>query len=141
MNLKETESLLKELSAIDGRQITADRIKAWQGLLEMMPLDIALEAHKMARRDESIGYLEPKHIIAKAKEAAMRMEQEERRQQAMSPQKPVYQGIPAPKCKHGGSMPTCNTCCRELSKFHARHPEKDYGDPLCVQFARENLYA
>lgn len=141
MNLKETETLLRELSAIDGRQITAERIKAWQSVLESMPLDIAQEAHKMARMDETIGYLEPKHLIAKAKEAALRMEQEERRQQAMTPKPQEFKGILAPKCIHSSTIASCPKCAKAMWEFHKRHLEKDYGDTLCVEYARGNLYA
>lgn len=141
MNLKETEQFLRDLSAIDGRQVTADRIKNWQSILENVPLAIAEEAHKLARRDASIEYLEPRHIIAKAKQWAEQQDVEERRQQAMNPVKTQFQGIPAPKCIHESTIASCPKCCHQLWKFHERHIEHDYGDKLCVEFARENLYA
>lgn len=141
MNLRETEQFLRDISAIDGRQVTAERIKNWQAILENVPLDIAEEALKLARRDATIDYLEPKHIIAKAKQWAEQQDTEQRRQQAMNPAKREFTGIPAPNCIHGSTLPSCNTCCHQMHKFHERHPEHDYGDKLCIEFARENLYA
>lgn len=141
MNLRETEQFLRDIAAIDGRQVTAERIKNWQAILENVPLDIAEEALKLARRDASIDYLEPKHIIAKAKQWAEQQDTEQRRQQAMTPVKREFQGIACPKCIHDSTLAECQICCREMWQFHQRHADQDYGDKFCIEFARENLYA
>ena len=97
MKKTETEQLLREMFAIDGRKLDADKLLAWHNVIGGMPLDIAQRALRMARQDERISYIEPKHIIGKAKEAAEAMDREEQRKQR---QEPVKMGVPMPACIH-----------------------------------------
>jgi len=139
LNLKETETLLREMFAIDGRHLDADKIKAWHNVIGGMPLDIAQRALRMARQDERISYVEPKHIIGKAKEAAEAMDRAEARKAA---QPEVKKGQPMPTCIHGEGLLYCDTCCHTLW-IHQRDKLShlaNYIDPL-HEFAKENVIA
>ena len=138
MKISETEVLLREMFAIDGRYLEADKIKAWHNVIGGMPLDIAQRALRMARQDERIGYIEPKHIIGKAKEAAEALDHQEERNKK---QEPVKKGAPMPSCIHGKGVVWCNDCCNALYKNHEKtHAHLEYGDDLCHEYAKANLY-
>lgn len=140
MNLKETEILLREMFAIDGRLVDAERIKAWHNVLSNMPLEIAQRGLRLARQDERIHYVEPKHIIAKAKESAEALDREETRKKQQE-SKPVKQGIPMPTCIHGQGILYCNPCCDSMYRHHKTHAHLEHGDDLCLEFAKENVFA
>ena len=139
MKKTETEQLLREMFAIDGRKIDADKLLAWHNVLEYMPLDIAQRALRMARQDERINFVEPKHIIAKAKEAAEAMDREEQRKQK---QEPVKKGQPMPTCIHGVGLIYCDPCCHTLYKYQKEKLSHliNYSEPL-YEFAKENVIA
>jgi len=117
----ETEQLLREMFAIDGRKLDADKLLAWHNVIGGMPLDIAQRALRMARQDERISYIEPKHIIGKAKEAAEAMDREEQRK---AKQEPVKKGVPMPTCIHGEALLYCDDCCRTM--WHTLRIAKTY---------------
>lgn len=138
MKIQETEILLKEMFAIDGRILDAERIKAWHNVIGNMPLEIAQRALRMARQDERIGYVEPKHIIGKAREAAEALDREEERNKV---KEPVKKGDPMPSCIHGKGIVWCDTCCHALHKHHQKHhAHLAYGDDKCYEYAKENLF-
>ena len=139
MTLKETEILLREMFAVDGRQIDRDKIKAWHNILYSMPLDIAQRALRMARQDERIGYVEPKHIIGKAKEAAEAMDRQEQREKK---KEPVKTGVAMPTCIHGEGLLYCDPCCNTLWVYQRDKLSHlaNYVDPL-HEFAKENVIA
>lgn len=139
MKIQETEVLLREMFAIDGRHLDADKLKAWHNVIGNMPLDIAQRALRMARQDERIKYIEPKHIFGKAKEAAEAMDRQEERNKEIP--KPV-QGSPHPSCIHGKALLSCNPCCNAVWRHHKEtHPHLDVGDEKCAEFAKENVLA
>lgn len=132
MNKKETGELLIAVSAIDNRKITQQMIDGWADILRAIPFDVALEAHRMARKNDSVGYLEPKHIISFAKEAAFALDR-------LKPKPEVVevQGDRMPNCKtHSKPILTCNACCHRLYKFSA-----EYGFDRIHQFAKAEIYA
>lgn len=138
MKIQETEILLKEMFAVDGRYLEADKIKAWHNVISFMPLDIAQRALRMARADERINYVEPKHIIAKAKEAAEALDREEQRAKPI--EKPKH-GTPMPRCIHGEGLALCDKCCHTLHVYHRdTHGHLEYGDDKCYEYAKENLF-
>lgn len=139
MQLKEIEILLREMFAIDGRILDADRIKAWHNSIGFMPLDVAQEALRMARRDERINYIEPKHLIAKAKEAALELDRQEQQKELKEQSK--FEGVPCPKCKHEIALIECNDCCRALAQNHKKHSHLKYGDEFCDELLRTELLA
>lgn len=140
MNLKETEILLREMFAIDGRIVDAERIKAWHNVLQNMPLEIAQRGLRLARMEEKIGYIEPKHIIAKARESAEALDREEARKKQQV-EMPAQRGVPMPTCIHGVGLLSCDPCCATMARHHKTHAHLEYGDDLCLQFAKENVFA
>jgi hypothetical protein len=132
MNIIETKELLEEISAIDGRKLTPETVAAWQGILSGIPFDIAKEAHKLARRDDRVTYLEPKHIVSWAKEAAFKLDREKPKVEIT----PVT-FTPQPKCKdHGVSILACDPCCHRIYKYKELE-----GYERLHEFAKREIYA
>lgn len=131
MNITDTKALLDSISAIDNRTVTVDTLNAWHGIIGNIPLEIAREALKLAQQDSSIKYLEPRHIVGWAKEAAFRLDR-------AKPKKPeTLQGTPMPNCKdHDKGILTCDTCCHRLYKFSTQ-----YGFDRIHDFAKAEIYA
>ena len=131
MNLAETQMLLREISAVDKRQIDQATTQVWFQILGHIPLDVAREAHILARKDERISYLEPKHIVAWAREAAFRLDRKEQKQ----PEAPV-QKVPEPTCRdHQKKIMSCGVCCRRMSE------KSNLTDAQLLLWAKENIYA
>lgn len=130
MKLSETQQLLKEISAVDKRQLDQATVQMWHAILGHIPLDIAREAHLMARRDDRIAYLEPKHIIAWAKEAAFKLDR-----QKPHAEEEIKRGSPEPTCKHNKKLLSCSFCCRRMSEMSHLH------DAALLVWAKENIYA
>lgn len=108
----ETQDLLRQIAAVDNRKITNETIEAWHGIIGAIPFEIAKEALKLAQSDATIKYLEPRHIVGWAKEAAFRLDR----------QKPKVEeervGSPQPRCKgHGKPILSCDPCCHRLYKY------------------------
>jgi len=136
---KETEQLLNEMFAIDGRKLDAEKLLAWHNVIGSWPLDIAQRALRMARQDERIAFIEPKHIIAKAKEAVEAMDREEQRKKT---KEPVKKGVAMPTCIHGHGLLYCNDCCRTMWHYHRdNHDHLANCQDLCHNFAKENVIA
>lgn len=131
MNLSETKVLLKEIADIDNRKLDEGVAMAWHAVLNHIPLEIARQAHIMARRDDRINYLEPKHIVTWAKEAAFKLD----REQAKKPE-PVVDYTPEPVCKnHQKKILSCEICCRRLYEMEHLH------DSALLLWAKEHIYA
>lgn len=132
MNIIETKELLEEISAIDGRKLSPETVAAWQGILSNIPLEIAKEAHRLARRDDRVTYLEPKHIVSWAKEAAFKLDREKPKVEVA----PVTY-TPQPFCKaHGIAILTCDPCCHRIWKF-----KELQGYERLHEFAKREIYA
>lgn len=130
MNITQTKEILDTVSAIDNRTVTVDTLNAWHGIIGAIPFDIAKEALKLAQSDSSIKYLEPKHIVGWAKEAAFRLDR------AKPKAEEVRQGNPMPICKdHNSPILTCDPCCHRLYKFTEQH-----GFERVHQFAKAEIY-
>lgn len=139
MNLKETEQLLREMFAIDGRKLDSEKIVAWKESLGSMQLDVAQQALRICRADERIQYIEPRHLYAKAKAAAeevdRNLEQKQRREEITTV------GTPCPTCHHGKCVAFCNDCCNAMWAFHQTHAHLKVGDDLCHEYMKEKLVA
>lgn len=130
MNMMETKELLQEISAIDKRQVTPETVAAWQGILTAIPFEIAKEAHKLARRDATINYLEPRHIVFWAKEAAYKLDRESKKQEDQ-----VFQGTPEPLCRaHQKRVTHCGICTRRLYEMNHLH------DAALLVWAKQNIF-
>jgi len=131
MNKAETKTLLDAVSAIDNRKITQPLLDGWYDILKQIPIDIALEAHRLARKSESIAYLEPKHIFGFAKEAAYQLDRDKPK-----PQEEVKRGDPMPNCQHDKPIFDCKPCCRTLSQYLDQN-----GFEGIHNFAKAKVYA
>lgn len=138
MNINETKQLLAEIAVIDGREITDEAVKIWADILELIPLDIAQEAHRQCRQDDRIRYLEPKHIYANAMNAARKLAEDERKHkdelEKAAERNKAAMSKPAPICQHNKSIVQCGHCCEWMFRFHkARHAHLPYGDAECTE--------
>lgn len=110
MNKIETKTIVDCVAAIDNRKITPEIIEVWHGIIGSLRFDVAEEALRLAQSDPQIKYLEPRHIVGWAKEAAFRLDRNQ-----MPDDLKATESVPPPKCKHGTSLPLCLPCCRELA--------------------------
>ena len=131
MNINETKALLTRIAAVDNRKLTADTLDAWHSIIGNIPLDIANEALRLAQSDASIKYLEPRHIVGWAKEAAFRLDR------AKPKQEQPQHGDPMPTCKdHNKPILGCDPCCHRLYKYAQSH-----GFERIHSFAKAEIYA
>ena len=115
MEAVDTASILEFLSLTDNRKIHPDGILAWHGLIGHLQFDVAREAAHLAKQDDKIDWVEPKHILAKARLVADRRDTETRRENSLNrPERTV--GSPIPLCEHGERIVFCQPCCIELAK-------------------------
>jgi hypothetical protein len=129
MNAAETKELLRQIAVIDKRQVTPETISAWQSILAHIPLDVALEAHKLARRDSNVAYLEPRHIVVWAKEAAFKLDRKKPKEEE------VLRGDPEPTCRrHNKRILSCDVCTRMIYEQEHLH------DAALLLWAKEHVY-
>ena len=133
MNNAETAELLREVAILDNRKVSQDLIDQWQSILGHIPLDIAREAHKLARKDERVTYLEPRHIVSWAREAAYKLD---RAKGNTVPEELEGKSVPQPKCReHSRPIMVCDACCRKLA------PLADKNKNEILIYAQKNVYA
>ena len=112
MTKTELKELMEYLSAIDNRQLTAEKLQVWFDLIGYLNFDDAKAAVIEAQRDESISYVEAKHVVA----FAMRMKEKRKAEEARAT---TYteerKWTPQPKCAHGIPLLTCDPCCRNAA--------------------------
>lgn len=131
--MKKTEcaDLLKEISAIDNRNVTLETVEAWFAIIGQIPYDIAREALKLARKDDRVNWLEPRHIVSWAKEAAWQLDRE---QQKTAPE--LSDSVRQPLCReHGIGILDCTPCCRALK--HLAYEDKN----TVLRYAKEHIFA
>lgn len=112
MKVLETTQIVNYLSAIDNRQVTEQTVFAWHEVIGKLDFEVARQACNLARADERINYIEPKHILAKAQVLKEAEELKERQARALEEAPPVV-GVPMPKCKHAKGLLYCDPCCHE----------------------------
>jgi hypothetical protein len=115
MEAVDTASILEFLSLTDNRKISEDKILAWHQLIGHLEFDVAREAAHLAKQDDRIDWVEPKHILAKARVVTDRLETEARRLKQLTRPEPTF-GSPIPLCQHGERVVFCQPCCVELAK-------------------------
>ena len=91
MQKTETAELIEFLSLVDGRKISGEKIMAWHEVLGFLDYPVAKQAVIEAQRDGAIQYIEPKHILGKAKSIQDKAKAEAVRQEKFS-QKPLTFG-------------------------------------------------
>ena len=130
MNIAEVKELLTEISVIDNRKLSQEVAEGWHSILSFMPLDIAREALRLARKDDRINWLEPKHLVSWGREAAFKLDRDNPKDEEVSV------GSPMPICKeHNEQIMKCNPCCHKLHKFQQAN-----GDSGLERFAKNEIY-
>jgi hypothetical protein len=114
MTKAELKELMEYLSAVDNRQVTTDKMKAWFDILGYLDYAIAKESLLQVQRDPNIPYIEPKHIIAYSFRVKEQIQTEQRRA-GQKEETPIRTGTPMPKCHHGIGILLCDPCCRQAA--------------------------
>jgi len=113
MNKAEVKLLLADVAAIDNRRVTDETVDAWKAVLGHLSLEVAQKALVLARQDEKIGYLEPKHIVARARDARMAID----RSPADRAEEANWRSDPVPVCvTHNELITKCKPCIGLLVK-------------------------
>ena len=113
MNKAEVKLLLADVAAIDNRRVSEETIVAWHAVLGHLSLPVAQRALVMARQDEKVEYLEPKHIVSRARDARMAIDRgpEARAEEAK------WRSEPEPVCvPHDLRITKCQSCIALLVK-------------------------
>lgn len=148
MNLNETKAILKDIALLDNRKLDEAIALAWHSVIGYMNYEVAKQALILARQDASIGYLEPKHLVAWGKEAS------HRQQRDAAPEEPTV-GTPEPICKaHDLPINQCKPCTRAITAkatewrmFDTPTKANNYEDRMWAYSKRlhtwaiENIYA
>lgn len=113
MKLSETGQLLQYIANFDGRKLTPERTEAWHDVLGYLEYEQAKEAVIMTTRDESIKWIEPRHIISKIQAMKEQSELAERQKAAQEYESTKVVGVPMPKCKHDIGLLYCDPCCHD----------------------------
>lgn len=114
MTKNELAELMDYISAVDNRNVTTEKLKAWYEIIGYLDFETAKTATVMAQREPGVSYIEPKHIVAFAAKVKEQRQTEQRRQEAMT-DKPQFKGSPMPKCHHGIGLLSCDPCCRQAA--------------------------
>jgi hypothetical protein len=114
MTKAELKELMEYLSAVDNRQVTTEKMKAWFDILGYLDYRIAKESLLLVQRDPNIPYVEPKHIIAYSFKVKEQIQTDLRRAE-QAEEKPIQKGTPMPKCHHGIGILLCDPCCRQAA--------------------------
>lgn len=130
MNMAETRTLLEEIAAIDNREVTPEVVAAWNSILGGIPFDVAQMAHRLARRDDRIRFLEPKNIVSWARDAAFKLDREKPKEEVR------IDVAPQPTCKaHNKKLLTCDPCCHRMWKYYEIR-----GVDTLLDFAKKEIY-
>ena len=114
MNKAEVKLLLADVAAIDNRRVSDETVTAWHGVLGHLALPVAQRALVMARQDEKIEYLEPRHIVSRARDARMAMDAESR---SRFDEEASWRSDPVPICiPHATPIIDCQPCIALLVK-------------------------
>jgi hypothetical protein len=112
MTKNELKELMEYLSAIDNRQLTAEKLQVWFDLIGYLDFAAAKTAVIEAQRDDSISYVEAKHVIAYAQRIKEKRKAEATRATSYTEER---KGTAQPKCAHGIGLLSCDPCCRNAA--------------------------
>ena len=113
MNKLEIDQLLTYAQNFDNRKITDGMVDAWAEVLGDIPFEIARQAVVDAFKDETIKWLEPKHIYRHAKPLMERKRVEQDRAKIYTEMN-AAQSSPMPQCAHGKGLLYCLPCCTNV---------------------------
>ena len=108
----ECAKLLREIAAIDNRKIDQEVLDAWFAVIGYLPYEVALNALHMARKDDRVTWLEPKHIISWSRDAREKIAREDNAY--LEEAKNDVFG-PIPYCVHGEVLAICIPCCKDMA--------------------------
>jgi hypothetical protein len=113
MNKAEVKLLLADVAAIDNRRVSEETVTAWYAVLGHLSLPVAQRALVMARQDEKVDYLEPKHIVSRARDARMAID----RGPVARSEEAKWRAEPEPVCvPHDTGITKCQPCIALLVK-------------------------
>lgn len=113
MNKAEVKLLLADVAAIDNRRVSEETVTAWHAVLGHLSLPVAQKALVMARQDEKVDYLEPRHIVSRARDARMAMDAQSN---SRAMEEANWRSDPEPVCvPHGLRITKCDDCCALLA--------------------------
>lgn len=131
MKTSETQEILRQVAVVDNRKVTAETLEAWHNIIGRIPFDIAKEALLLAQQDATIKYLEPRHIVGWAKEAAFRLDRAKPK-----PAEGEYQKVEQPTCKaHAKEIMSCRHCCKLMAE------KSHLNGAALLLWAKQNIYA
>lgn len=134
MNKNECKQILEFIAAVDNRELTIAKLDAWFEVIGWLAFDVARQAVVLARQDSSIGWLEPKHVLAKAARVSEMADTEARRERSLREEQTPRQLTDPPKCAHDKNVVMCRPCTTWLWRNHkANHPGADIGDRACFE--------
>jgi hypothetical protein len=110
MNKLEVNQILEYAQNFDNRKITDGMVDAWHEVLNGIPFEIARAAVVEAFKDDSLKWLEPKHVYRFARPMLDRANVEAQREERLNELNNVTSS-PMPKCKHGKGLLYCVPCC------------------------------
>jgi len=134
MTLSEMRDLLEQVAAIDNRKVTPEHVKAWHDVCGKITFTVAERALVLARRDATVQYMEPRHVMAKVAVAAAELN-DERQALEVSPED-SWRSEPVPVCSaHNLQITKCKDCVQRLMV----EGKNLYGNQL-HDWAVRNLY-
>jgi hypothetical protein len=131
MNKTETQEILRQVAVVDNRKVGPETLDAWHNIIGRIPFDIAKEALLLAQQDSTIKYLEPRHIVGWAKEAAFRLDRAKPK-----PEEGQFQKIAQPICKaHAKEIMSCRACCKLMAE------KSHLNAAALLSWAKQHIYA
>jgi hypothetical protein len=124
MNLNETKELLKEIAAVDNRKLDAETLTVWHGYVGHLKYEVAREALRLARLDDRVNWLEPRHLSSWASQAGANVAK-------ASTDSIPERGI----CEHKTDVNYCKICCAKTGRT-ARTPDPQ---PICREHQKAIL--
>ena len=111
---RDTERIVRKAAVLDNRQVTDEVIDAWHEVVGHVDYTVAERALIKARQDPNINWLEPRHVVAKARDAIIELNDEAR---ALAREaEDEGRADPEPICRdHRLRITTCLECCRRLA--------------------------
>ena len=114
MNKAEVKLLLADVAAIDNRRVNEETVSAWHAVLGHLSLPGAQKALVMARQDEKVEYLEPRHIVARARDARIALDSQSNSRLL---EESKWRSDPEPICvPHDTRITKCQPCVAMLVK-------------------------
>jgi len=115
MRKSETELLVRKVAALDNRIVTDESVDSWHEVVGHIDFTVAERALVKARQDVSINWVEPRHVVAKARDAIIELNDEAHRLAREAEDE--GRADPEPICRgHHKRITTCLECCRVLAR-------------------------